>query len=43
MSGGVSIISGIPRSVNNLRKNGDIGRMVDQSTIKIKGSSIFKE
>src|SRR6266566_2853897 len=43
MSRGVSIILEIPRSANNLRENGDIGEIVNQSTMKTEGLSIFEE
>ena len=39
----VSIVSGIPRSANNLKKNGDIKGINDQSTIEIEGSFILEE
>ncbi len=43
MSEGISTILGIPRSTNNLKENGDIGEMNDQSTIGATSSSIFKK
>ena len=39
----VSTISGISKSVNRLKKNSDIGKINNQSTIKIKGLFIFEE
>ncbi|SRR6266699_1906499 len=43
MSKNVSTVSGIPKSANNLKKNDDIGKIIDQSTIKIEGSFIFEK
>ncbi len=43
MSRNVLTISKILRSVNNLKENGDIGKIDDQSTMKAIGSSILEE
>ena len=40
---GVLTISGIPRSANNLRENGDIRRIDNQSIIKVESLFIFEE
>ncbi len=41
--GSVLIISGILRLANNLKENGDIRRIDDQSTIKTINSFVFEE
>jgi len=43
ISEGVLTILGIPKSANSLRRNGDIGRIDDQSTVGVVGSPIFKK